>query len=688
MYTVKGWVLRPRRTWRKNTGPGELSLTPDRHHEEQRGGDEQHGRADAQVEGALHEFVPRTEVRLGDLEEGQPGEVGQAGPPADQLVGARHHRDVDEVLQLAVDVQGFDGESSARRHQNTVHVELAARAAAGRPAHRESGFRSCGRRRRRCCPTSVMPGSWRTLSMIRSAAVPAPTTMHPGRRERVEEVTQDHTADGDRPDADDDRGDELGGVGLGRAEEGVEERTDGEGQHAAATHPERELAHLEEGARLQPTMGDAVDATEGECDDDRHREQGVDLGVRRELSRGVHRHRGELRQEEQREGEGDAGADEVAADLDERELLVGDGAVRRATGGPPGLAGATERGSDQEVRVAGHGVDRRRLARLDLRIRDAHRPPFGGAAAFGGGGLFRPLPWETAETASTVGGTGLRPVAWAGRTRSGGAADGVDATVDVEDLARGHREEVAEQGEAGLGHRRRIVDVPAERRPVGPGVLEGAEPRYRLGRHGAHGAGRDQVDPDAPGPELLGEIAREGLQPRLGHAHPVVDGPGHRGVEVEPHDRGATVRARRLEEGEKGIDEGLERVGRDVERRRHVFPVGGEHAAAQAVGRGEADGVQQAVEAIPTRRQRCSRRAQLLGRRDVDLEHLGLRRELAGGAPGEREGPACAGEDDLRTLLLGQAGHGEGQRGVGEDARDEEPFAVEKSHCASEVMRR
>ena len=80
--------------------------------------------------------------------------------------------------------------------------------------------------------------------------------------------------------------------------------------------------------------------------------------------------------------------------------------------------------------------------------------------------------------------------------------------------------------------------------------------------------------------------------------------------------------------------------------------------------------------------------AQLLGRGDVDLEDLGLPGELAGGAPRERQGPPRAREDDVRTLLLGEPGHGEGQRRVGEDARDEEPLAVEESHCASEVMRR
>ena len=61
----------------------------------------------------------------------------------------------------------------------------------------------------------------------------------------------------------------------------------------------------------------------------------------------------------------------------------------------------------------------------------------------------------------------------------------------------------SEQRDAGAGHRLRVVDVPAERGPLRPGVLEGGEARDRLGRHGPHRPGRHQVDPDAlggPGP--------------------------------------------------------------------------------------------------------------------------------------------------------------------------------------------
>ena len=138
---------------------------------------------------------------------------------------------------------------------------------------------------------------------------------------------------------------------------------------------------------------------------------------------------------------------------------------------------------------------------------------------------------------------------------------------------------------------------------------------------------------------------------------------------------------------EEGVDEGLERVGGDVERHGDVVPPGGEHAAAEAVGGREADGVEKAVQTVPAGRQRLAGGAQLLGRGDVDLQDFGLPGQLAGGAPGEAERPSRPREDDLGALLLGQAGHREGQRRIGEDARDQKPLAVQESHCARERMR-
>ena len=65
---------------------------------------------------------------------------------------------------------------------------------------------------------------------------------------------------------------------------------------------------------------------------------------------------------------------------------------------------------------------------------------------------------------------------------------------------------------------------------------------------------------------------------------------------------------------------------------------------------------------------------------DVELEHVGLGGELAGGALGERQPAPGAGEDHLGALLLREAGDAEREGGVGEDAGDEDALAVEEGH--------
>ncbi len=124
-------------------------------------------------------------------------------------------------------------------------------------------------------PTSVIAGSWPTLMHDPVHRRAGSDHEHPSRRERVQEVAQEHAPDGDDHDADDDRRHELGGVGLGHAEETVEERAEGQGQDAATADAEAELAHLEEGARLEATARGPVDAADGQGDHDRHREERV-----------------------------------------------------------------------------------------------------------------------------------------------------------------------------------------------------------------------------------------------------------------------------------------------------------------------------------------------------------------------------------------------------------------------------
>jgi hypothetical protein len=95
--------------------------------------------------------------------------------------------------------------------------------------------------------------------------------------------------------------------------------------------------------------------------------------------------------------------------------------------------------------------------------------------------------------------------------RSGGRSDSrrMEAAVDVEDLSGGRREQVGEQGDAGLPDNGPVVDVPAEGGASVPDVFEGAEARDRAGGHRANGPRRNEVDTDPVGSELARKVAGE-----------------------------------------------------------------------------------------------------------------------------------------------------------------------------------
>ncbi len=165
------------------------------------------------------------------------------------------------------------------------------------------------------------------------------------------------------------------------------------------------------------------------------------------------------------------------------------------------------------------------------------------------------------------------------------------------------------------------------------------------------GPGRHQVHPHPLWPQVTGQVARRRLEGGLGHPHPVVGRPRHAGVEVEP-DEGASV----AHEGDHGVGQGLVGVGRDVHGHRHVGPFGVEERAAQAHLGGEADGVEGAVDAVPTLGQLVAQRVDLGRVAHVELDHVGLDRQLAGRAPGQRQASPGSGEDDLGALRPGPAG--------------------------------
>src|SRR5699024_148094 len=139
-------------------------------------------------------------------------------------------------------------------------------------------------------------------------------------------------------------------------------------------------------------------------------------------------------------------------------------------------------------------------------------------------------------------------------------AGGVEAAVNVDHFAGGRGEPVREQGDDRLARRGGVGLVPAQGRTVAPHVLERSETGDRGGGGGLERAGRDEVDAHAVFADVIGEVAGGGFEGGLGHALPVVDGPGDRRVEGQPHDSGLLV-----EHGLGGHGDRLEREGGDVD---------------------------------------------------------------------------------------------------------------------------
>ena len=102
---------------------------------------------------------------------------------------------------------------------------------------------------------------------------------------------------------------------------------------------------------------------------------------------------------------------------------------------------------------------------------------------------------------------------------------------------------------------------------------------------------------------------------------------------------------------------------------------------AEALGRGEADGVEQPVEAVPSARRGPTPAAASCSGLVTSISSTS---GVSGSLRAVRRVSESARPAPERTISapssLGQAGHAEGQGGVGEDAGDEDPLAVEDAH--------
>src|SRR5688572_12042789 len=103
----------------------------------------------------------------------------------------------------------------------------------------------------------------------------------------------------------------------------------------------------------------------------------------------------------------------------------------------------------------------------------------------------------------------------------------------MNDLSGDRSGEITQEEQDGIGHGVGVGYVPSEGCSTVPCVDELIEPADTLCSDRAEWTRRHAVDPNGMTADIASKVPSDRLQSRLGHAHPVVGRPGHRGVEVE-----------------------------------------------------------------------------------------------------------------------------------------------------------
>ena len=236
------------------------------------------------------------------------------------------------------------------------------------------------------------------------------------------------------------------------------------------------------------------------------------------------------------------------------------------------------------------------------------------------------------------------------------------------------------QSESSATQARAVGSGSAMSQPSGarlvPHALEPLEARDGLRGHGAQRAGRHQVHPDAVPPRSRARYRAAGLEPGLGHAHPVVARPGDARVEVQA-DHG-TAAAHQRQRRHRAAPSASTPTPAPRSPRRATwcctkFPPSASSGFAYAIAC-----------STPSRPSTCSdtrpaSEAEVLVAGHVQLEHR-RRRGQPLGDPLHQAEPPEAGQHDGRALLLRHPRHVERDRGVRDDPGDQDPLARQDSH--------
>ncbi len=215
-------------------------------------------------------------------------------------------------------------------------------------------------------------------------------------------------------------------------------------------------------------------------------------------------------------------------------------------------------------------------------------------------------------------------------------------------------------------------------------LVDPARPAHGRARKGPHRPRRQRVDPDALGPQVVGEIAHRRLQRRLGDAHDVVVRHDPLRAEIgHGDDRAAPLHQRQHPPGHVH-----QRIAGDVERLQEVRPRGVGEAALKLVLVGKGDGVDQEIHMAPGVRQLIAHRVE----RGLVL-HVRRHQVLHPQRIGQRLHPlaeilALIGESQLRAMFREHLGHAPGDGVIVGDAHDKPALAGHKTlvHLAHSLV--
>ena len=228
----------------------------------------------------------------------------------------------------------------------------------------------------------------------------------------------------------------------------------------------------------------------------------------------------------------------------------------------------------------------------------------------------------------------------------------------------------------GLG----VGDRPAQRGRPSQASSNWCAARDRLHRHGAQRPGGDEVDPDALGAELAGQVAARST-PAPPWPRPSSRRPARRRWRRRSARRPRTVSPNSGRQAWVSEASDQEDTWNAVAACSHATSGKPSPMASCGAKPIECTTPSSVAPSTALLAQPVGQRGQVLGVGDVELDDRRLLRQPLGDPLAQRQRPPEVGQDDGGALLLRDARRREGDRRLGQHAGDQDRLALEDAHA-------